>query len=87
MHPDNITEWLEKSSKAEDLPHIHSHLFRHTAASTMIANGIDLVTTAAELGCTDATTTAEIYAHQIAKARAAAVGIRAGVFATIRKVE
>ncbi len=53
----------------------------------MIANGIDLVTTAAELGHTDATTTARIYAHQIAKARAAAAGVRAGVFATIRKAE
>ncbi len=87
MHPDSITDWLGKFSKAEDLPHIHPHLFRHTAASTMIANGIDLVTTAAELGHTDATTTAKIYAHQIAKARAAAAGVRAGVFATIRKAE
>lgn len=87
MHPDSITDWLSKFSKAEDLPHIHPHLFRHTAASTLIANGIDLVTTAAELGHTDATTTAKIYAHQIAKARAAAAGVRAGVFATIRKAE
>ena len=87
MHPDSITDWLGKFSKAADLPHIHPHLFRHTAASTMIANGIDLVTTAAELGHTDATTTAQIYAHQIAKARAAAASVRAGVFATIRKAE
>lgn len=87
MHPDSITDWLGKFSKEEDLPHIHPHLFRHTAASTLIANGIDLVTTAAEMGHTDATTTAKIYAHQIAKARAAAAGVRAGVFATIRKAE
>ena len=87
MHPDSITDWLNKFSKEQDLPHIHPHLFRHTAASTMIANGIDLVTTAAELGHTDATTTAKIYAHQIARARAAAAGVRAGVFATLRKAE
>lgn len=87
MHPDSITDWLGKFSKEEDLPHIHPHLFRHTAASTLIANGIDLVTTAAEMGHTDATTTAKIYAHQIAKARAAAAGVRAGVFATLRKAE
>ena len=87
MHPDSITQWLDKFSKENDLPHIHPHAFRHTVASTLIANGVDLVTTAAELGHTDATTTAMIYAHQIAKARAEAAGIRAGVFATLRKAE
>ena len=53
----------------------------HTAASTMIANGVDLVTTAAELGHANANTTATIYAHQIAIARATAADVRAGVFA------
>lgn len=61
MHPDSITDWLNKFSKEEELPHIHPHLFPHTAASTLIANGIDQVTTAAEMGHTDATTTAKIY--------------------------
>ena len=87
MHPDSITQWLGRFSDENGLPHIHPHAFRHTVASTLIANGVDLVTTAAELGHTDATTTAMIYAHQIAKARAAAAGIRAGVFATLRKAE
>ena len=44
----------------------------------MIANGVDLVTTANELGHANATTTASIYAHQIAIAKA---NVRAGVFA------
>lgn len=35
----------------------------------MIANGVDIVTTANELGHANATTTANIYAHQIAMAR------------------
>ena len=55
--------------------------FRNTAASTMIANGVDLVTTAAEMGHANANTTALIYAHQIAVARATASEVRAGVFA------
>lgn len=80
MNPDSITDWLNKFSKANDLPHIHPHAFRHTAASTMIANGIDLVTTANELGHTNATTTATIYAHQIATAKATAGEVRSGVF-------
>ena len=84
MHPDSITDWLNRFSKKHDLPHIHPHAFRHTAASTMIANGVDLVTTAAELGHADATTTAMIYAHQIARQRAKAADIRAGVFSCIK---
>lgn len=81
MHPDSITAWLNRFSAQNDLPHIHPHAFRHTAASTMIANGVDLVTTAAELGHANANTTATIYAHQIAIARATAADVRAGVFA------
>lgn len=81
MHPDSITAWLNRFSAQNDLPHIHPHAFRHTAASMMIANGVDLVTTAAELGHANANTTATIYAHQIAIARATAADVRAGVFA------
>lgn len=72
---------IDKFSKKYNLPHIHPHAFRHTAASTMIANGVDLVTTANELGHANASTTASIYAHQIAIAKAKAADVRAGVFA------
>ena len=34
LHPDSITDWLGKFSKKHNLPHIHPHAFRHTAAST-----------------------------------------------------
>ena len=46
----------------------------------MIANGVDLVTTANELGHANATITAAIYAYQIAIAQAKAANIRAGIF-------
>lgn len=82
MAPDSITQWLDTFSKKHQLPHIHPHAFRHTVASTMIADGIDLVTAASELGHADATTTAKFYAHQIAKAKAAEV--RSNVFARAR---
>lgn len=80
MNPDSVTDWLNKFSAANDLPHIHPHAFRHTAASTMIAEGVDLVTTANELGHSNATTTANIYAHQIAEAKAKAGDARSSVF-------
>lgn len=84
-HPDSITDWLNKFSEANDLPHIHPHAFRHTVASILISSGIDPVTTANELGHADANTTQAIYAHQIAQARAEASGVRAGVFSVLRE--
>lgn len=80
MNPDSLTDWLNKFSKSNSLPHIHPHAFRHTVASTMIANGVDLVTAANELGHASATTTATIYAHQIAEAKAKAENVRASIF-------
>lgn len=80
MHPDSITSWLNKFSRKYNLRHIHPHAFRHTAASTMIANGVDLITAANELGHSDATTTAAIYAHQINEAKARAEKVRASIF-------
>ena len=80
MNPGSITSWLNVFGGKNGLPHIHPHAFRHTAASTMIANGVDLVTTANELGHANATTTATIYAHQISAAKANAESVRAGVF-------
>lgn len=79
-NPDAVTGWFRKFSAKNGLPHIHPHAFRHTAASIMIANGIDLVTTANELGHANATTTATIYAHQITVAKAKASETRGSVF-------
>lgn len=86
MNPESITAWLRKFSEEQNLPHINPHAFRHTAASTMIANGVDIVTAANELGHANATTTANIYAHQIALAKAKAAEARAGVFSDRDKV-
>ena len=83
MHPDSVTGWLSDFSKKTGLPHIHPHAFRHTAASLMIANGVDLVTTATELGHANANTTAAIYAHQIAEQRALAADIRSSIFRSL----
>ena len=81
MHPDSVTDWLARFSKENVLPHIHPHAFRHTAASTMIMNGVDVVTAAAEMEHASPSTTANIYAHQFAIARAKAANVRGGVFA------
>lgn len=69
MNPDSVTGWLSKFSKKHGLPHIHPHALRHTVASVMIENGIDVVTVAGQLGHADASTTERIYAHELAQAR------------------
>lgn len=84
INPDSVTSWFSKFSAQNGLPHIHPHAFRHTAASIMIASGIDLVTTANELGHANATTTATIYAHQITVAKAKASEARASVFLRVK---
>ena len=48
----------------------------------MIMNGVDIVTAAAEMGHASPSTTANIYAHQFAVARAKAAAVRGGVFST-----
>lgn len=76
MNPDSLNRWLAKFSEDHELPYIHPHAFRHTAASIMFSEQIDEITVAAELGHADPHTTAKIYAHQISLARARAAGVR-----------
>lgn len=72
MNPTSITAWLNKFSKRRGLPHIHPQSFRHSVASILISAGTDLVTVAGQLGHTQTSTTADIYAHVVEKTKAQA---------------
>lgn len=63
MHPDSITDWLDKFSEKNNLPHINPHAFRHTLASVLCLNGIDITTISKWLGHKNVTTTMNIYEH------------------------
>jgi integrase len=65
MHPDSATDWLAEFSKRHQLPHINPHAFRHTAASVLISNGIDVVTVSKQLGHASVSTTENYYSHII----------------------
>ncbi len=65
MNPDSITGWLSSFSKRHDLPHINPHAFRHTVASVLIADSIDIVTVSKQLGHQKISTTEDFYAHLI----------------------
>lgn len=70
MHPDSPTDWLYKFTKRHGLPKIHPHLFRHTQASLLIAEGVDILTVSKRLGHAKVSTTTDIYAHALAKSDA-----------------
>lgn len=67
IHPDGITDWLTKFSKRHGLPHIHPHAFRHTMASLLISEGVDVVTVSKRLGHAQTSTTLNVYSHVLAK--------------------
>lgn len=72
INPDSVTKYLSRFSEKYDLPHINPHKFRHTLASVLISEGVDLITAANWLGHAQASTTTNIYGHVMSKANKAA---------------
>ena len=71
MNPDNITQWVGNFSKKVGL-HVYPHKFRHSMASLMIANHVNIVTVSKRLGHAKVSTTSDIYSHAIKEADAQA---------------
>lgn len=69
MAPTCIYTWLYRFSRRHGLPHINPHAFRHTAASILISEGVDIVTVSKLLGHSKPSTTADIYAHAVEDAQ------------------
>lgn len=65
MHPDSVNTWMTKFTKKNNLPHIHPHQYRHTAASTLLHDGNDVVSVAQRLGHAQVSTTLDTYAHPL----------------------
>lgn len=63
--PNSVNGWFDRFSARHGLPHIHPHQFRHTAASIMIANGVDIVTVSKMLGHANTSMTTDVYSHMI----------------------
>ncbi|MDU4960161.1 MAG: tyrosine-type recombinase/integrase [Sporomusaceae bacterium] len=79
MHPDTLNNWLTKFTKANGLPHISPHSFRHMAASFLIKSGVDVRTVSGKLGHARTSTTTDIYAHVIQSAEQQTADIMAGI--------
>ncbi|MGN0665357.1 MAG: tyrosine recombinase XerC [Huintestinicola sp.] len=64
INPDTTNGWLNKLSEKYGLKPLHPHMFRHSAASTLIYAGVDVVSVAGYLGHATPTTTVNIpYGH------------------------
>lgn len=67
MHPDTFSGWFSKFIKAKNLPKVTFHGLRHTNASILIANGVDLKTVSSRLGHASVQITTDTYTHLIRK--------------------
>ncbi len=72
MRPDTLSNQFRDWIRQTDLPPVHIHSLRHTNATLLIANGTNLQTVSKRLGHSTSSTTANIYAHAIQSADAAA---------------
>ena len=65
MHPSTISKWFEKFVEQIGLPVINFHGLRHTNATLLIAQNIDVSVVAARLGHAQITTTYTFNVHPI----------------------
>ncbi len=63
--PRKLQKAFKRALGAAGLPDIRFHDLRHTAATHMLANGVDVLTVSRRLGHTKASTTLDIYGHAI----------------------
>ncbi len=75
MHPDTLSGWFHEFVKRKGLPDVSVHSLRHTHATLMIANGVDIKTVSSRLGHASVTTTGNIYTHAIKSADEAAAEV------------
>ena len=73
VFPDSMTQWFSSFIVRSGMPKVTVHSLRHTYATLMIADGVPLVVVSKQLGHTQTSTTANIYAHAIASAQAKAM--------------
>lgn len=67
INPDSVSCFFKRLEKKYHLPHINPHKFRHSQASILINQGVDIVTVSKRLGHSKTSTTSDIYAHMLRK--------------------
>ena len=85
LHPDGLTSWIHKFVEKYDLPYANIHSLRHTNATLMIANGVNVATVSRRLGHSSTATTTRTYIHAIRSADEAAAEVLQDLFQTTPK--
>lgn len=67
--PAQIDNYLHSIADKYNLPYYNPHRFRHTAASLLISEGVDVLTVAEVLGHSDIKTTLNTYSHALEEKR------------------
>ena len=67
MHPETITKWFKMFLVANSLTPIHFHGLRHTNATLLISQNMDILTISKRLGHAKTSTTMDIYGHLLQK--------------------
>lgn len=65
IYPDTITDWFHKFLARSELPKVTLHSLRHSNATLMIAEGVDIRTVSNRLGHAQTSTTLNIYTHAL----------------------
>lgn len=69
MSSHSYRSWLYKFCDKNGFPRIHPHSLRHTFASVLIAEGVDVVTVANMMGHANTNTTLSTYSHVIEESK------------------
>lgn len=80
-YPDSINRLHENILKGAGLKHIRLHDMRHTAASLMLQNGVDIKTVSEMLGHFDAGFTLRTYTHTTSRQQAEAADMMGSLMA------
>lgn len=62
---DNATKWFRDWERKQNLPYIKFHDLRHTHATLLLQEGVDVKTISQRLGHSNITTTLNTYAHSV----------------------
>ena len=65
MNPNNFSRWWRDFASAHGFEHLKLHELRHTQATQLLANGLDMKTVQRRLGHSSATLTLNLYAHAL----------------------
>jgi integrase len=84
INPDRFTNWFSWFLDKNKLPHVPLHSLRHTSATLLIAEGVDLREVSGRLGHAGTSTTGNIYAHFLKSADRAASDKMEGILTRSR---